>query len=61
MQIIKQAVSIFFWLQRIVFFEFLGWYQLKVKTFKLQKEVFLLENRELSKQEYMKLVKQEFE
>lgn len=57
MQIIKQAVSIFFWLQRIVFFEFLGWYELKVKTFKLQKEVFLPENRELSKQEYMKLVK----
>lgn len=39
------------------FFEFLGWYELKVKTFKLQKEVFLPENKELSKQEYMKLVK----
>lgn len=39
------------------FFEFLGWYELKVKTFKMQKEVFLPENRELSKQEYKKLIK----
>lgn len=39
------------------FFEFLGWYELRVKTFKLQKEVFLPENKELSKSEYMRLVK----
>lgn len=39
------------------FFEFMGWYEFKVKTFKLQKEVFMPENRELSKQEYKRLVK----
>ena len=39
------------------FFEFMGWYELKIKTFKLQKEVFIPENRELTKQEYKRLVK----
>ena len=39
------------------FFEFMGWHEFKVKTFKLQKEVFMPENRELSKQEYKRLVK----
>lgn len=38
------------------FFECMGWYELKVKTFKVQKEVFLPENKELSKQEYKRLV-----
>lgn len=39
------------------FFEFMGWYELKVKTYKVQKEAFMPENRELSKEEYRKLVK----
>lgn len=38
------------------FFEFMGWYEFRVKTFKLQKEVFMPESNELSKQEYKKLV-----
>lgn len=39
------------------FFEFAGWYELRVKTFKVQKETFMLESRELSKEEYKKLVR----
>ena len=39
------------------FFEFMGWYELKVKTFKIQKEAFMPENKELSKEEYRSLVK----
>ena len=39
------------------FFDFMGWFEFKVKTFKLQKETFMPENRELTKQEYKQLVK----
>lgn len=39
------------------FFEFMGWYEFRVKTFKIQKEVFMPENKELSKCEYKQLVK----
>lgn len=39
------------------FFDFMKWYELKVKTYRIQKETFLPENRELSKEEYKKLVK----
>lgn len=39
------------------FFEFAGWYELRVKTFKVQKETFMPESRELSKEEYKKLVR----
>jgi integrase len=35
----------------------MGWYELRVKTYKVQKEAFTPENKELSKAEYMKLVK----
>jgi site-specific recombinase XerD len=38
------------------FFEYMGWYELRVKTYKVQKEVFVPENRELSKNEYKRLV-----
>lgn len=31
------------------FFEFMGWYEFRVKTFKLQKEVFMPQSNELSK------------
>ena len=39
------------------FFEFMGWYDLRVKTYRIQKEVFVPENRDLSKAEYKKLVR----
>ena len=38
------------------FFEYMEWYDLKVKSFKVQKEAFMPENKELSKKEYKKLV-----
>lgn len=39
------------------FFEYMGWYELKVKTLKVQKKAFVPENKELSKGDYKKLVK----
>jgi site-specific recombinase XerD len=39
------------------FFEYMGWYELRVKTYKVQKEAFTPENKELSKNEYKKLVR----
>ena len=39
------------------FFEYAGWYGLRVKTYRIQKEVFVPENRDLSKAEYKRLVK----
>ncbi len=39
------------------FFEYMGWYDLRVKTYRLQKEVFVPEDRDLSKEEYKKLVR----
>jgi site-specific recombinase XerD len=39
------------------FFEYMGWYELRVKTYKVQKEAFIPENKELSKMEYKKLVR----
>lgn len=39
------------------FFEYMGWYELKVKTFKVQRETFMPEKKELSKEEYKRLVK----
>ncbi|MCI8769714.1 MAG: tyrosine-type recombinase/integrase [Lachnospiraceae bacterium] len=39
------------------FFEYAGWYGLRVKTFRIQKEVFVPESRDLSKTEYRKMVK----
>jgi site-specific recombinase XerD len=38
------------------FFEYMGWCELRVKTYKVQKEAFTPENKELSKMEYKKLV-----
>ena len=38
------------------FFEYTGWTDLKIKTFKLQKKIFLSETNELSKKEYKKLL-----
>lgn len=37
-------------------FEYLGWFDLRVKTFKIQNKAFVPESRELSKEEYKKLV-----
>ena len=37
-------------------FEYLEWYGLRVKTYRIQKETFMPENRDLSKAEYKKLV-----
>ena len=39
------------------FFDYMKWYELKVKTYRVQKETFMPENRELSKEEYRELVK----
>lgn len=38
------------------FFEYMEWYEIRVKTLKVQTEIFCLEERELSKVEYKKLV-----
>ena len=38
------------------FFEYKGWYELKVKTYKIQKEIFCPEKKVLSKEEYKCLV-----
>lgn len=38
-------------------FEYLGWNELKVKTFKIQKEIFCPEDKELTRSEYERLVK----
>lgn len=38
------------------FFQFMGWNDLKVKTIKVQKRAFMPNNRDLSKEEYKKLV-----
>lgn len=38
------------------FFEYMEWYEIRVKTLKVQTEIFCLEERELSKGEYKKLV-----
>ena len=37
-------------------FAFLGWHDLKVKTIKVQKQIFCPEEKELTKAEYMRLV-----
>ena len=37
-------------------FEYMGWYGLRVKTYHIQKEVFMPGNRDLSKAEYKRLV-----
>ena len=42
------------------FFEFMGWYEFRVKTFKLQKEVFMPQSNELSKGEYKQFVETAF-
>ena len=39
------------------FFEFMEWHDLKVKTYRIQKEIFLPEQRELTAEEYKRLVK----
>ena len=39
------------------FFEYLGWYDMRVRTYRIQKEVFVPESRNLSKTEYKRLVK----
>lgn len=38
-------------------FDYLEWYGLRVKTYKIQKEVFVPANRSISKKEYKKLVR----
>lgn len=38
-------------------FEYLGWYDLRVRTYRIQKEAFVPENRDLSREEYKRLVK----
>ena len=39
------------------FFEYMGWLDLKVKTYRVQQEAFCPENKYLSKEEYYRLVK----
>lgn len=39
------------------FFEYMGWHDLPVKTYKVQREAFLPQNKELTKEEYKILVK----
>ncbi|MBQ3038114.1 MAG: tyrosine-type recombinase/integrase [Clostridia bacterium] len=38
------------------FFEFAGWHELKIKTLKIQKQIFLNKDKELTKQEYERLL-----
>lgn len=38
------------------FFIFSGWYECRVKTIKIQQKVFLSENKELTREEYMRLL-----
>ena len=38
------------------FFSYMGWHNLRVKTYKVQKELFTPAGRDLSRQEYKKLV-----
>lgn len=38
------------------FFQFMDWNDLKVKTIKLQKKIFMPNNKDLSKEEYKKLI-----
>ncbi len=38
------------------YLEYMGWYELRVKTYKVQKETFLPEEKDLSREEYRKLV-----
>ena len=38
------------------FFEYMGWHDLKVKTYRVQQETFCPENKFLSKEEYIRLV-----
>lgn len=37
-------------------FEYMGWYELRVKTYHIQKEVYMPEKKNLSKKEYKQLV-----
>lgn len=39
------------------FLEFMGWQEARVKTYKVQKEIFCPENKYLSKAEYFRLIK----
>lgn len=39
------------------FFEYNGWYQLKLKSLKIQRQIFAGKNKELTKQEYKRLLK----
>ena len=39
------------------FFEYIGWFDLKIKTYKVQKEIFVSSDKEISKNEYRSLVK----
>ncbi len=38
------------------YLEYMGWYDLRVKTYKVQKEAFLPEEKDLSREEYRRLV-----
>lgn len=38
-------------------FEYMGWYELRVKTYHIQKEVYVSENKDLSKKEYKELIR----
>lgn len=39
------------------FFKFIGWYDCRVKTIKIQRDVFCSEEKELTRDEYVRLVK----
>lgn len=39
------------------FFEYLGWHDCKVKTLKVQRQIFLNKDRELTKSEYLRLLR----
>lgn len=38
------------------FFNYLGWFDLKIKNIKIQKQIYLSKNKELTKEEYFKLL-----
>lgn len=38
------------------FFEYMGWHEIRIKLFKIQTEVFYPEEKELNKEEYIRLV-----
>jgi len=46
----------FFYVATNCFFQYMGWKNSKVKTIRVQKKAFIPDNKNLSKEEYRKMV-----